>query len=71
MRGLQTYGSGADGELVREVGLMRSRLEFAGTSDDPAVIDQLAHETQISAVGAGLATADAYFRQAGTIVWSH
>ncbi len=71
VRGLQSYGSGADGELVREVGLMRSRLEFAGTNDDPALLDQLAHETQLSAVNAGLATADSYFRQAGTIVWSY
>jgi len=73
VRGLQAQGSvAADGHLTREAGVMRSRLEFAGgVSDDPAAVDQLAHDTAISAVSAALATADAYFRQAGTIVWSH
>jgi uncharacterized alpha-E superfamily protein len=71
VRGLQLQGSGSDGDLLREVGLMRSRLEFAGAVEDPAEVDQLAHDTQMSAVSAGLATAEAYFRQAGTIVWSH
>jgi len=71
VRGLQSYGSGADGDLVREVGLMRSRLEFAGGLTDPDVVDDLVAETQISANAAAAATADAYFRQAGTVVWSH
>jgi hypothetical protein len=38
---------------------------------DPSYIDQLVHDTQVSCVAAGAATAEAYFRQAGTIVWSH
>jgi uncharacterized alpha-E superfamily protein len=71
VRGLQAQGGGSDAALLREVGVMRSRLEFAGLVQDPAEVDQLAHDTQVSAVDAGLATADAYFRQAGTIVWSH
>jgi uncharacterized alpha-E superfamily protein len=71
VRGLQTLGGVDDGELVREVGLMRSRLEFAGGVHDPAVIDQLVHDTQLSGVSAAAAVAAAYFRQAGTIVWSH
>jgi hypothetical protein len=50
---------------------MRSRLEFAGGVHDPAVIDQLCQDTQVSGVAAASAVADAYFRQAGTIVWSH
>ncbi len=71
VRGLQMLGGVDDGELVREVGLMRSRLEFAGGLHDPAVIDQLVHDTQGSCVATGAAVAEAYFRQAGTIVWSH
>ena len=70
-RGLQTFGAVDEGSLLREVGLMRSRLEFASGSGDPASIDLLAHETQVSAVQAAAAVADAYFRQAGTVVWSH
>jgi uncharacterized alpha-E superfamily protein len=71
VRRLQTLGGVDDIELVREVGLMRSRLEFAGMGRDPSYIDQLVHDTQVSCVAAGAATAEAYFRQAGTIVWSH
>ena len=71
VRGLQMLGGVDDGELVREVGLMRSRLEFAGGVHDPAVIDQLVHDTQLSGVATAAAVAAAYFRQAGTIVWSH
>ena len=71
VRGLQMLGGVDDGELVREVGLMRSRLEFAGGVHDPAVVDQLVHDTQVSGVAAAAALAEAYFRQAGTVVWSH
>ena len=71
VRGLQRLGGGDDGELVREGGLMRARLEFAGGVHDPAVIDQLVHDTQLSGVATAAAVAAAYFRQAGTIVWSH
>jgi uncharacterized alpha-E superfamily protein len=71
VRGLQTLGSVDDGTLLREVGLMRSRLEFAGAATDPDVVDELVDETQQSCEAAGSATAHAYFRQAGTIVWSH
>ena len=70
-RGLGNLGAADDGTLLREVGLMRSRLEFVADADDPAAVDQLAHDTQESAVRAARAVADAYFRQAGTIVWSH
>ncbi len=71
VRGLQQLGGVDDGALLREVGLMRSRLEFSGGLQDSGTIDELVHETQISAVAAAAATAEAYFRQAGTIVWSH
>ena len=50
---------------------MRSRLEFAGTAEDPDAVDELVVDTQQSCEAAGAATAYAYFRQAGTIVWSH
>ena len=70
VRGLQRLGGVDDGDLLREVGLMRSRLEFAGGSTDPDVVDDLVTDTQMSAVASAAATADAYFRQAGTVVWS-
>ena len=70
VRGLQQLGGVDDGELLREVGLMRSRLEFAGGATDPDVVDDLVADTQMSAVASAAATADAYFRQAGTVVWS-
>ena len=69
-RTLQQFGGDDDG-LMREVGLMRARLEFASGTRDPGVVDGLADEAQRSAVAAGAAVAEAYFRQAGTIVWSH
>ena len=69
-RTLQMFG-GDDDDLLREVGLMRARLEFASGTDRTHVVDQLAAEAQESAVAAGSAVAEAYFRQAGTIVWSH
>lgn len=69
-RTLQLFG-GDDDDLLREVGLMRARLEFASGTHDPRVVDQLAADAQESAVAAGAAVAEAYFRQAGTIVWSH
>jgi hypothetical protein len=50
---------------------MRSRLEFAGTAPDADTVDELVVDTQQSCEASGTATADAYFRQAGTIVWSH
>jgi uncharacterized alpha-E superfamily protein len=71
VRALQGLGGVEDGALLREVGLMRSRLEFSGDVGDPSAVDELAHETQMSGVAAGIAAADTYFRQAGTIVWSH
>ncbi|MBI1376566.1 MAG: hypothetical protein GC157_03665 [Frankiales bacterium] len=71
VRGLQVQGGVDDAALVREVGLMRARLEFAGGTHDPSVIDQLCHDTQVSGVATAAAVADSYFRQAGTIVWSH
>jgi uncharacterized alpha-E superfamily protein len=69
-RTLQLFG-GDDDDLLREVGLMRARLEFASGTHQAHVVDQLAADAQESAVAAGSAVAEAYFRQAGTIVWSH
>jgi len=69
-RTVQQFG-GDDDDLLREVGLMRARLEFASGTHNAHVVDQLAAEAQESAIAAGSAVAEAYFRQAGTIVWSH
>jgi uncharacterized alpha-E superfamily protein len=69
-RTVQQFG-GDDDDLLREVGLMRARLEFASGTHLAHVVDQLAADAQESAVAAGAAVAEAYFRQAGTIVWSH
>lgn len=69
VRTLQT--AGGDDELLREVGKLRSRLEFAGVPDDPEEVDRLAFDAQMSCIASGDAVAHAWFRQPGTIVWSH
>jgi len=58
-----------DSELQREVGIMRSALEYAGSPEDDAVAE-LAAVTQQRAATASVAAGQAFFRPVGTIVWS-
>jgi len=58
------------GELLRECGMMRSRLEFA-IDPAPPEVDELAVASQVAAAKASEAAALSFFNQVGTIVWSH
>lgn len=70
VRKLEALGTSDDGTLLREVGLLRSALEFA-RAPDPAEVDALAAAARGGAGRASDAVAQAFFRPAGAIVWSH
>ncbi|MEZ5114761.1 MAG: alpha-E domain-containing protein [Candidatus Nanopelagicales bacterium] len=70
VRALQLMGVDDGGMLLREVGMLRSRVEYV-VSPTPAEVDRLARDAQAGATRASDAVVEAYFRQAGTIVWSH
>ncbi len=70
VRRLQLIGSRDDGDLLREVGLLRSQLEYA-VEPSPGEVDLLCSDAQASAARASDATARGFFHQAGTIAWSH
>jgi uncharacterized alpha-E superfamily protein len=70
VRGLEREGVRDDGDLLREVGMLRSSLEFA-VNPDPEAVDHLSAMGRRSAGRASDAVAHAFFRPAGTIVWSH
>jgi uncharacterized alpha-E superfamily protein len=72
VRQMATYVSPQQvSSLLRTVGILRAELEFAYATPTPADVDQLADRARIAAYEASDATAVAFFRQAGTIVWSH
>jgi len=70
VRALASSGVSDGGQLLGEVGMLRSNLEYA-SAGQPGVVDALIE----TAAAAGARAADlvnaAYFRQHGTIVWSH
>jgi uncharacterized alpha-E superfamily protein len=70
VRGLQRQGVSDSGLLLREVGMLRSELEYARvpSSDD---IEQFIDEARQASVRASDEVNRAFFRQHGTIVWSH
>lgn len=70
VRELAQLGAGDGGALLREVGLLRSALEFA-VAPDPGEVDRLAVAARMAASTASDITNEAFFRQSGTIVWSH
>ncbi len=70
VRRLRLIGSRDDGDLLREVGLLRSQLEYA-VDPSPGEVDLLCTDAQASAARASDATARGFFHQAGTIAWSH
>ncbi len=57
--------------LLRTVGILRAELEFASANPTPADLDLLSERGRDAAFEASDAVAVAFFRQAGTIVWSH
>ena len=57
--------------LLRTVGILRAELEFAAANPTPADLALLDERAREAAAVASEEVAKAYFRQAGTIVWSH
>lgn len=70
VRGLSRLGIDGGDSLLREVGMLRSALEYAADSS-PAGVDRLARQARTAAVRASDEVNRAFFRQHGTIVWSH
>ncbi len=70
VRELAQLGAGDGGALLREVGMLRSALEFA-VAPDSLEVDRLAVAARLAASTASDITNEAFFRQSGTIVWSH
>ena len=57
-------------ERLREVGMLRSELEYASVPS-PNDIEKFVDESRTAAIRAGDEVNRAFFRQHGTIVWSH
>jgi uncharacterized alpha-E superfamily protein len=57
--------------LLRTVGILRAELEFASVNPTPADLALLRERAREAAFVASDAVAAGFFRQAGTIVWSH
>jgi uncharacterized alpha-E superfamily protein len=70
VRGLSARGASDGGDLLREVGLMRSQLEYA-VDPTPEEVDGLIELVQQSTARASDVVAKAFFRPVGTIVWSN
>lgn len=70
VRGLAARGASDGGGLLREVGLLRSQLEYA-VDPDPLEVDGLIELVQQSTARASDIVAQAFFRPVGTIVWSN
>ncbi len=72
VRQMATYGGPTQtSALLRTVGILRAELEFASSNPSPSDLEMLGDRGQWAAFEASDAVATAYFRQAGTIVWSH
>ncbi|MFI0432174.1 MAG: alpha-E domain-containing protein [Candidatus Nanopelagicales bacterium] len=72
VRELEAQGSlDTSGKLLRTVGMLRSELEFSSSAPSPQTIDDMAESAMGAAGAAGAEVSEAFFRQAGTIVWSH
>jgi uncharacterized alpha-E superfamily protein len=72
VRQLTSYGSPKEtSALLRTVGILRAELEFASVNPTPADLAMLDERARDAAFVASDEVAAAYFRQAGTIVWSH
>jgi len=70
VRALSRLGVSDRGALLREVGMLRSALEFE-IDHDPESVDRLAEEARRAAHRASDQVNSAFFRQYGTVVWSH
>jgi uncharacterized alpha-E superfamily protein len=70
VRAIIALGAGGGTELLREVGMLRSSLEFA-VSPSPEDVDRLAEQARLATIRASDIADAAFFRQSGTVVWSH
>ena len=70
VRALARLGVTDRGVLLREVGMLRSALEYE-TRSDPEAVDQLAEQARQAAHRASDHVNSVFFRQHGTVVWSH
>lgn len=70
VRGLQRLGISDSSLLLREVGLLRSELEYARLPESDS-LDRYAAEATDAAIRATDEVNRAFFRQHGTVVWSH
>lgn len=70
VRGLHRRGVSDSGQLLREVGMLRSELEYA-SAPTPEDIARFVDESRAAAVRAGDEVYRSFFRPMGTIVWSH
>jgi uncharacterized alpha-E superfamily protein len=70
VRALGVLGAGDGGDLLREVGLLRSALEYA-VAPNAHEVERLAVQARESAARASDIADEAFFRQSGTIIWSH
>ncbi|MFN8172084.1 MAG: alpha-E domain-containing protein [Candidatus Nanopelagicales bacterium] len=70
VRGLQRRGASDSSLLLREVGMLRSELEYARTPT-AREIEQFVDEARGAAQRAGDEVNRTFFRQHGTVVWSH
>lgn len=70
VRGLAARGASDGGDLLREVGLLRSQLEYA-VDPRPDEVDALIELVQQATARASDIVASAFFRPVGTIVWSN
>lgn len=72
VRQMASYGSPRQtSTLLRTVGILRAELEFASVNPTPADLELLCERAREAAFEASDAVSTAFFRQAGTIVWSH
>ena len=69
VRALERMGVSDDGALLREVGMLRSALEYA-SNPGPQDVDRLIVQARDAAVRSSEHVNTAFFRQHGTIVWS-
>ncbi len=70
VRGLQGQGVSDSGQLLREVGMLRSELEYASVPS-PDAIEGFIDDARDASSRAADEVNRAFFRQHGTIVWSH
>lgn len=70
VRHLERLGIGGSSALLREAGRLRSLLDYS-TDTLPEHVDRLASEARTAAARTADEVSRTYFRQHGTITWSH